>query len=103
MDIKEITDKAHRVADQYSKEFNVQYTSDWFLLKLQEEFGEMTRAHLMLTNRTRRKISSEQEGKDALAEEIADVFAYILLFAKQMDINVEDAVAKKWFPFLEKA
>lgn len=101
MNVKEINDKVQRVADRYSTEFNVEYTSDWFLLKLQEEFGEMTRAHLMLTNRTRRKVSSEQEGKDALAEEVADVFAYVLLFAKQMDIDIEDAIAKKWFPYLE--
>lgn len=103
MNIQEITDKAHRVADLYSKEFSIEYTGDWFLLKLQEELGEMTRAHLMLTNRTRRKVSSEQEGKDALAEEIADVFAYILLFAKQMDVDIEDAITKKWFPYLENA
>ncbi len=101
MEIQEITDKVHRVADRYSKEFGVEYASDWFLLKLQEELGEMTRAHLILTNRTRRKVSSEQEGKTALAEEIADVFAYVLLFAKQMNIDVEDAITKKWFPYLE--
>lgn len=102
MNIQEITNKIEQVADRYSKDFDIEYTDDWFLLKLQEEFGEMTRAHLMLTHRTRRKISSEQEGKEALAEEVADVFAYILLFAQRMDIDIQDALTKKWFQFLKK-
>lgn len=100
MTIQEITEKAECVSDKYSKEFGIEYTSDWFLLKLQEEFGEIARAHLMLTNRTRRKIASEQEGRRALADEIADVFAYVLLFAKQMDIDIEEAITHKWFAHL---
>ncbi|MEK9155625.1 MAG: pyrophosphatase [Patescibacteria group bacterium] len=102
MNLPELTANVEHVASQYSQEFGVTYTNDWFLLKLQEEFGEMTRAHLMLTNRTRRKAASELEAKKALADEIADVFAYVLLFAKNMDIDIEAALTKKWFAYLPK-
>ncbi len=101
MTIQELTEKSDLVAQEYSTKFGIEYTDDWFLLKLQEELGELTRAHLMLSDRTRRKVSSEQEGKYALAEEIADVFAYTLLFAKRMNIDIEDAITKKWFVFLK--
>ena len=102
MTISELTRNVEQVADQYSQEFGVTYTSDWFLLKLQEELGEMTRAHLVITNRTRRKATSESEAKEALSEEIADVFAYVLLFAKNSDIDIEEALTKKWFAYLPK-
>ncbi len=69
-------------------------------MKLQEEFGEMVQAHLIMTNRTRRKPETEERARDALAQEIADVFCYILLFAKSLDINVEQAVKDKWFAYL---
>lgn len=101
MDVQEVTTKVERIAALYSERFGVEYSGDWFLLKLQEELGEMTQAHLILTNRTRRKIASEQEGRDALGKEVADVFAYVLLFAKQMNIDVEEELAKKWYPYLE--
>lgn len=100
MDLQVLTKNIETVAGQYSEKFNITYTNDWFLLKLQEEFGEMTQAYLMLTQRTRRKIPSTQEGKQVLAEEIADTLAYILLFAKNMHIDPEEAIIKKWFAFL---
>jgi NTP pyrophosphatase (non-canonical NTP hydrolase) len=102
MTIPELTQKVQRVADQYAKEFGVTYSDDWFLLKLQEELGEMTRAHLVRTERTRHKSASEEAAKEALAEEIADVFAYILIFARRTGIDIEDAVVQKWFKYLPK-
>lgn len=102
MTIPELTERVKLVADQYGKEFNVTYTDDWFLLKLQEELGEMTRAHLARTERTRHKPSSNQEATNALAEEIADVFSYVLIFAQRSGINIEEAVTKKWFKYLPK-
>jgi NTP pyrophosphatase (non-canonical NTP hydrolase) len=100
MTIAELTEKVSLVTDRYAKDFNVTYTDDWFLLKLQEELGEMTTAHLVLTQRTRRKPESEQAAKNALAEEIADVFSYVLMFAKRSGIDIEEAVANKWFKYL---
>ncbi len=100
MTIAEITEKARAVADQYAKTFHITYTDDWFLLKLQEELGEMTRAYLVRTQRTRRKTESDDEAKQALAEEIADVFSYVLIFAERSGIDIEEAVTKKWFKYL---
>lgn len=98
-----MTETVKKVADRYAQNFNVKYDGDWFLLKLQEELGEMTQKYLIMTNRTRRKPDSEAEARAALAEEIADTFSYILLFADHVGINVEEAVKMKWFKYLDKS
>lgn len=100
MEINELTNTVKQVAEGYSKKFDVPYDGDWFLLKLQEELGEMTQKYLIMTNRTRRKPESEAEARAALAEEIADTFSYVLLFADYVGADVEEAVKAKWFKYL---
>lgn len=102
MEVNELTNTVKRIADGYSQKFGVKSDGDWFLLKLQEELGEMTQKYLIMTNRTRRKSESEAEAKAALAEEIADTFSYVLLFAEHVGIDVEEAVKNKWFKYLDK-
>lgn len=103
MTITELTEKAKLVDDEYRKQFDLPpIQADWILLKLQEELGEATRAHLAVTGRTRHKISTSDDGKRALAEEVADVFSYILLFAQEMEIDIEKTMTEKWFKYLPK-
>jgi NTP pyrophosphatase (non-canonical NTP hydrolase) len=101
MEIQHFSKTVKEVADQYSKKFGVKYDGDWFPLKLQEELGEMTQKYLIMTNRTRRKLESEAEAKAALAEEIADTFSYVLLFADHVGVDVEESVKAKWFKYLD--
>lgn len=95
-----MTTMVRKVADRYATDFGITYDGDWFLLKLQEELGEMTQKYLILTDRTRRKPESEALGKEALAEEIADVLSYVLLFADRAGIDPETAIRTKWFKYL---
>ena len=101
MEIKELTKTIQKVADQYSEEFGVEYSKDWFVMKLQEELGEMVQSHLIMTNRTRRKPESAEKAKEAFAQELADVFCYVILLAEENDINIEQAVKNKWFSYLK--
>ncbi len=100
MTIPEILTSLSLVQEEYNRKFTVTHSPDWFLLKLQEELGEMTNAHLVRTQRTRRKVENPEETKAALAEEIADVISYALLFANSVDIDPEAAIVKKWFAYL---
>ncbi|MFA6017903.1 MAG: pyrophosphatase [Patescibacteria group bacterium] len=103
MNLTEIAEKLQRVDDAYHKEFNISPAeNDWFLLKLQEELGELTQAYLNTTGRNRRSPESEEQGKRALAQEIADVTSYLLLFAERIDIDVEKAIQEKWFTYLHE-
>lgn len=95
-----MTTMVRKVADRYAVDFGIAYDGDWFLLKLQEELGEMTQKYMILTDRTRRKPESEALGKEALAEEVADVLSYVLLFADRAGIDPEAAIRAKWFKYL---
>ena len=101
MNLEQLMQKIQQVADQYSEKYGIEYTDDWFVMKLQEELGEMVQAHLILSGRTRRKAETNDQAREALAQEIADVFCYTLLFAKRLNIDVEKAVKDKWFAYLE--
>jgi NTP pyrophosphatase (non-canonical NTP hydrolase) len=69
---------------------------DWFLLKLQEELGELTQASNRLTGRARRKGLSEDQLRLAVADETADVLGHILLFAHHHGIDLAAAIERKW-------
>lgn len=101
MDLKEITDKVSRICDLYVNEFNIRRDDDWLLLKIQEELGELSSAHLKLSQRARTKGATQDELNTNLQDEFADVFAFILLFAQSKNIDIEQALKQKWFKYLE--
>jgi NTP pyrophosphatase (non-canonical NTP hydrolase) len=74
----------------------------WYLLKLGEEVGELTRAFVRLRDRA---LSGEerQRWRDNLAEELADVFCHVVLLAARHDVDLASAVEKKWLSRLAPA
>ncbi len=89
-----------RVSDGYAAKFAIQRNPDWYVLKLQEEVGELVAEYLRVTQRGRRHDASAAEIERALADEAADVLATVLLFARQRGIDLEAALDRKWFPYL---
>lgn len=100
MDLAEIGARLERVSNVYAEKFNIRRDDDWFILKIQEELGELSSAYLKLTSRGRRAEASEAELEQNLREEIADVLAMTLLFARSRGIDAEQALAEKWFKYL---
>lgn len=100
MHLKEITEKLCQVSDIYAEKFGIRRDDDWFVLKIQEELGELTSAHLKLTQRARIGEITQSELNENLREEIADVVAMTLLFAQHRGIDVEHAIKDKWFRYL---
>jgi NTP pyrophosphatase (non-canonical NTP hydrolase) len=80
----------------------VDRTPDWYLLKLQEEMGELSAAFLKLSGRGRLKNETQEELQKNLQDEVADVLAMTLLFAKNQGIDSEKALEDKWFKYLER-
>jgi len=60
MDVNELIAKIELRSKQYAEDHHVKRDDDWFLLKIQEEFGELTQKYLMLTNRARQKEMSKE-------------------------------------------
>lgn len=83
---------------KYEQEFpDVKVDRDYFPFKVTEEWGECLQTYLMLTDRGRQKGQSKEEIKEALANEIADVIGFLLLFADREGIDPVEALNKKWF------
>lgn len=100
MTLPALTERVEAVSALYARKFGVERDPDWFVLKLAEEMGELTQAYLTATGRTRPRVASEGEvpdgGRAALAAEVADVLAHLLLLARAQGIDVERAVREKW-------
>lgn len=101
MDIKDISKKIQRIQKSYGEAFGVKITHDWILLKLQEEFGEMTQQYMIMQGRHRKKPASSEDAKLKLAEEIADVVGLLLLLGEELNIDIEKAINDKWLPYLK--
>ncbi|GGA46926.1 phosphoribosyl-ATP pyrophosphohydrolase [Pelagibacterium lentulum] len=89
------------VSDTYAKRCEIDRDKDWSALKLSEETGELIAAHLKVTGRGRRNGEDSQMLEEARADEAADVFALLLLYAHEHDIDLVEALNRKWFRYLK--
>ena len=93
-----LSDAAAQISDIYAGKYAIDRDDDWFLLKLQEELGELAQAHLRLSGRGRSQ-STEQDR----ADEAADVLCMLLLYCRRFGIDPDTAVRRKWLSWLEPA
>lgn len=100
-DLSELSDKAERVSQVYAARCDIRRDDDWFVLKLQEEAGELVAEYLRGSGRGRLGERSPDAVRRALEDETADLFAQLLLFARHNDIDLEAALQRKWFAWLE--
>lgn len=96
MDLDDLTARVESVSRHYATKFGITRDATWFLLKLQEEVGELTQAHLAMTGQTRPKGQTEKELTDAFHQELADVLGHTLLLAHHHQINLTEIITKKW-------
>ena len=97
----QVMQKISQRIEQYSQEYEINRDSDWHILKLQEEVGELAQAYLRLSKRARTKGLSQQEIKESFAEELADVLGMAMLIADYHKIDLLEAVKNKWFKHIE--
>lgn len=99
--LQDLTQNLSRILDFYSERFSIERSSDWYLLKIQEELGELTAAYLKLSGRARAQDVDKQQLRKNFEDEVADVIAMTLLFAKNEGVDVEKALQQKWYKHLE--
>lgn len=102
MNIKLLSEEVEKVSKKYTGKFNIERDNDWFVLKLQEELGELIQSYLMLTGKARTKGKTEKELKNDFAKEVADVFCHVLLLAKFNNVNLEKEIEEKWLAWNKK-
>ena len=97
MEFKELQDRILTVERAYGKKFGIEIDSEYALLKLYEEMGELSQAVLISHKKCRpNKYPGEVVAKEKLAEEMADVLGLLITNAKLLDIDLEQALEKKW-------
>ncbi|MEV0285083.1 pyrophosphatase [Kribbella sp. NPDC050820] len=96
MDIAELSERLEKLSVRYGEELGFERDPDWFLLKLQEEMGELTQAYLQHTGRARAKGQSADQIRATFHQEFADVFCQLLLLARQHDVALPREIEHKW-------
>lgn len=91
-----------QVSDIYAERNDIARDNDWYMLKLQEELGELTAEYLRSSGRGRMKGADADAVRVALEDETADVLAMLLLFARNRGIDLEAALERKWFKYLPR-
>lgn len=101
--LAELSEDVETVSARYARVCDVRRDGDWYLLKLQEELGELTAEALRLSGRGRVEGHDPGAVAERMADEAADLLGGILLFARHHGIDLEAALERKWFRYLPDA
>ncbi len=96
MNIEQLATEVEQVSQIYAEKFHIERDATWFVLKLQEEVGELVQSYLMLSGRARTKGKTAEEIQAEFSKEVADVLCQTLLLAKFYNINLEKEITDKW-------
>ena len=97
MEIKQLQKKASKVFLDNLKRDDIKVSDDYLLLKLTEELGEFTQSYLVHKKRCRpEKYLSSRVSKKELSKELSDVLGLIFVIAQNLNIDIEEALIKKW-------
>jgi len=97
METKQLQDKASKVFLNNLKRDKIKVSDDYLVLKLTEELGEFVQSYLVHKKRCRpEKYLSLQKSKRNLSKELSDILGIIFVIAKTLNINVKEALIKKW-------
>jgi NTP pyrophosphatase (non-canonical NTP hydrolase) len=97
MEIKKLQDQAAQVFLGNLKRDKIKASDDYLVMKLAEELGEFVQSYLIHKKQCRPvKYLPAAVSKRELAKELSDVLGIILVIAKKSNINLEEALVKKW-------
>ncbi len=102
MDIRQLSEEVETVSRQYAQTHHIERDETWFLLKLQEEVGELTQAYLMLAGQARQKGKTREELQGEFHQEIADTLCHVLLLARYHGVDLERIIREKWLSWNQK-
>jgi NTP pyrophosphatase (non-canonical NTP hydrolase) len=96
MDTAVLSREVEEVSQLYARKFGIDRDDDWFVLKLQEEMGELIQAYLMQRGKARKKGMTEAEIRREFEGEVGDVLCHVLLLAKHFGVDIDRTVTEKW-------
>lgn len=97
MEFKDIQSKILKNAEKYSNANSIRFDDDFAMIKLCEELGELSQAFLIHKRKCRvEKFTSKEDSKKEIAKELADVIGMAVILANLLEIDLEEAIDKKW-------
>jgi len=97
MEFKELQNKIIETAMEYGELQGISIDEEFVMLKLTEEVGEFNQALLTKKGKCREvKRVSEDQAHENLSIELADVAGMALLCAHVLEIDLEEAIERKW-------
>lgn len=97
MELKKLQSDAAKVFLKNLKRDNIKVSDDYLILKASEEFGEFIQSYLTHKRRCRpAKYAAATQSKKEMAKELSDVLGLVFVIAKHLEIDIEEALIKKW-------
>ncbi|GLY98096.1 MazG nucleotide pyrophosphohydrolase domain-containing protein [Actinoplanes sp. NBRC 103695] len=96
MELRRLSEDVAIISDRYAEVHAIDRTDAWYLLKLQEEVGELTQAFLRRNGQARTKGLDAEAIEAGFRAELADVLCQLLLMARHHGVDIEDEVRRKW-------
>lgn len=97
MELKELQDQVTKIFLANLKRDDIKLSNDYLVMKLTEELGEFVQSVIIHKRDCRpQKYLSPEESKKEMAKELSDVLGLVLVIANTFDLNIEEALTKKW-------
>ncbi len=97
MNLQELQDQASTVFLNNLTRDNIKVSDEYLALKLTEELGEFIQSYLIHTKQCRpEKYLDEEASHREASKELADVLGIVFVIAKTLNVNLEEALVKKW-------
>jgi len=94
-DLRSLTEAIEAVSARYAQRFGIRRDLEWCLLKLGEELGELTQAHLKRSGQARAN-DDPADLTRKFEDEMADVLGQLLVLAKLSGTDLSVALERKW-------
>ena len=95
MNLKETALHCEKAWNQYAEKFQIHRDDEFYLFKMQEELGELTRAFLELRG-SEKKSKTEEELKKKFASDVASLVGNALILALHFDVDLETDIKRKF-------
>jgi NTP pyrophosphatase (non-canonical NTP hydrolase) len=92
--LRTLIEAIEAVSIRYEERFGVRRDVEWCLLKLTEELGELTQAHLKLAGQSRG--GDDADWRKRFEDEMADVLGQLLVLASLTKVDLDAALDRKW-------
>lgn len=100
MNLKEVALHCKKAWSQYAKKFQIHRDDEFYLFKMQEELGELTRSFLELRGSEKKSKITEDDLKKKFASDVASLVGNALILALHFDVDLEANIKDK-FPVAE--